>query len=202
MTLPPPTSPQPDPMPAAPLLPLLDALRADALIQPFLKAACAEHRAGAGLSPALRPEQVVIISPDDYYNARVPYPDTPKSPDCLVVVQCTDGTYTVYVVELKDVRHPRSLVLKDIRQKFETCLGDFMSNVLRAHFFRTDIVLRGVRLLLVANPYENVQGRDPRLDKNSRFDALLALTAGHPLRFAGQRLGIKPNERNPLIAPC
>lgn len=180
-------------MAAAAPLPLLEALRADARIQPFLKTECTERGVSATLNPKLRPEQVVIISPDAYYKAQR-LARQPKSPDCLVVVQCADGTHTVYVVELKsgDFR------AREIQEKFTTCLDDFMTNVLGQHFGRTDIGLKPPKLQLVTNGNQS-PAHSGRFSRSTRIDALLALPA---FDFKGRGLLIEQYERDPLIQPC
>ncbi len=179
-------------------LPLLNALRADARIQPFLKHTCAEHGVGATLSPTLRAEEYVIISPDGYYNSlNIKY--RPKSPDCLVVVRCADGAHKVFVIELKDIDGAR-FEPNDIREKFSTCLGDLMSGVLGQHFNRPDVQIRSVKLYFVAAPYGPRSDRTvSRTDRTTKLDVLLTLP---PFLYNGRRCGIEHKMPDPLIQPC
>ena len=182
-------------------MPLVAALKNDARIAPFLKTTCAERGMAATVSPVIAPDDIVIISPDGYYNSAAGPLNPPKSPDCLVVVRCHNGEFRVFVVELRDISSARGFTLDGIRDKFLTCLTDFMQGVLGAHFNREDIVLQRPRLLFVADPYGQRQDpdRNRRFNRSTRMDALLTVP---PLRFDGRLLGIEPHHENPLINPC
>jgi len=180
-------------------MPLIAALRADPLLAPFLKSTCAERGMAATISPDIAPEDIVIISPDGYYNSL--YQNRPKSPDCLVVVKCRNGEFLSFVVELRDTNSAKGFGVKEARDKFLTCLNDFMRGVLGTHFNRQDIVLRRPRLLFVADPYgyRKDPERTNRYNRSTRMDALLSVP---PLWFDGRPLAIEPHETDPLIRPC
>ena len=180
-------------------MPLIAALRNDPLLQPFLKATCVEHGMAATVNAGIAPEDIVIISPDGYYNSL--RQNRPKSPDCLIVIRCHDGEFLVFLVELRDIGSPKGFEPTVIRDKFLTCLTDFMQGVLGVHFNRDDITLQRPRLLFVSDPYG--QRQDPerisRYNRTTRMDALLAVP---PIRFDGRLLAIEPRVDNPLINPC
>lgn len=185
-------------------MPLVAALKNDPLLGPFLKSACVERGMAATISPNIAPEDIVIISPDGYYNSPLGlrrHRPTPKSPDCLVVVKCHTNEFLIYVVELRDISSSKGFDLAEIRGKFLTCLNDFMRGVLGTHFNRQDIVLQCPRLLFVADPYDQRQNpaRNRRFNQPSRMDALLAVP---PLRFDRYILAIEPKYEDPLIEPC
>lgn len=185
-------------------MPLVAALKNDPLLGPYLKSACVERGMAATISPDIAPEDIVIISPDEYYNSPIglaSHQPTPKSPDCLVVVKCHNGEFLIFVVELRDIGSPKGFTPTEIRSKFLTCLNDFMRGVLGAHFNRDDIVLQQPRLLFVSDPYNQRQGAAPssRYNQSTRMDALLTLP---PLRFDRYFLAIEPHINDPLIRPC
>lgn len=180
-------------------MPLVTALKREPLIASHLKATCAEHAMGATISPDIALDDIVIISPDGYYNSL--RQNRPKSPDCLIVVRCHDGKFMVFLVELRDIGSPKGFEPAAIRAKFLTCLTDFMQGVLGAHFNRPDIELQRPRLIFVSDPYG--QRQDPerisRYNRTTRIDALLTVP---PIRFDGRLLAIEPRVENPLIRPC
>ena len=189
-------------------MPLVAALRNDPLLQPFLKDACAEHGMAATVSSAIAPDDIVIISPDGYFNSAIGHAQhaeldgqPPKSPDCLVVVRCHDGTFSIFVIELRDILNQRGFRIEDIRAKFNTCLHDFMEGVLGTHFNNTDYRLNKVRLLFVSDPYGGREHQKQRVQysKGPKLDLLLTLP---PFRFDGRPLGIQHHATDPLISPC
>lgn len=180
-------------------MPLVAALKSDPLLRPFLKSTCIERGMAATISPDIAPDDIVIISPDGYYNSL--QQNRPKSPDCLVVVRCRNGEFLVFVVELRAIGSASGFELAEIRTKFLTCLNDFMRGVLGRHFNREDIVFQQPRLLFVADPYGQRQDpeRNSRYNRSTRMDALLTVRS---LRFDGYLLAIEPHTNDPIINPC
>ena len=97
-------------------------------LQPYIKETCCENDVCVDFDPAIPESDYLVIKVDDFYNATVPNPNTPKSPDCLIVQRCAAGHFQIHVVELKNVKSRSSLDSEVIREKFHTCLMDFMSN--------------------------------------------------------------------------
>lgn len=189
-------------------MPLVAALKRDPLITPHLKTACAERGMAASISPTIATDDIVIISPDSYYNSAIGHRDhaeadgnPPKSPDCLVVVRCADGTFSIFVVELRNIVNQRGFTVEEIRTKFNTCLHDFMEGVLGRHFNNADYQLNKVRLLFVSDPYGDREPQNQRaqLSRGPKMDLLLTLP---PFRFDNRRLGIEHHPTAPLIRPC
>lgn len=175
---------------------LIEALRQDPVVQPLLRDACEEEGIRVTLSPRLTPADVVIIKPDAYYDT-VRFATPPPSPDCLVVVRCGDGTYSVFVVELKNIGSPAGFTLDNLQAKFNTCLHDFMGSVLAHHF--ADAPLRRVRLYFVTAPYGPGKLAHDKLARTPKLDALLALP---PFRYDNRNLGIEHHLPDPAIQPC
>ena len=187
-------------------MPLVAALKADTFLQPFIRPECDEPGRGfrVTISAELATDDVVIIKPDAYYNSPHGPRPAPKSPDCLVVVRCETGEFQVFLVELRDIRGPLGFSVEEIREKFNTCLHDFMEGVLGSHFNRADIRFSAIRLLFVTDPYgqQQDQERNNRFNRSTKMDALLALNSGRPFRFDGRRLGIEHHINDPAITRC
>ncbi len=171
---------------------LLNDLRADATLAPHIHQTCCENDVCVDFDPAIPPTDYLVIKVDDFYNATVPNPDTPKSPDCLIVQRCSAGHFHVHVVELKNVKARGSLDSDAIREKYHTCLMDFMSNRFRLHFYNENYDLK-LKLYLVAGKVKEAYS------KNFKFDFLLSISA---LQFANKRYLIQGENPNPLIRPC
>lgn len=189
-------------------MPLVAALKRDPLIASFIKDSCAEHGMAATVSHGIASEDIVIISPDGYYNSAIGHRlhaqgdgNPPKSPDCLVVLRCHDGTFSLYVIELRDILNQRGFTIEEIQTKFNTCLHDFMEGVLGTHFNNTTYRLNKVRLLFVSDPYggREYQKQRVQFSRGPKLDLLLTLP---PFRFDGRRLGIEHHPTDPLIRPC
>jgi len=171
---------------------LLNDLRADASLAPHIHQTCCENDVCVDFDPAIPPTDYLVIKVDDFYNATIPNPDTPKSPDCLIVQRCSAGHFHVHVVELKNVKSKNYLNSEAIWDKFHTCLTDFMSNRFRIHFYNENHDFK-LRLYLVAGRVKDTYAM------NFKFDFLLSM---RPLQFANKPVGIQGENPNPLIRPC
>lgn len=81
---------------------LLSQLRASPVTRNILCDECSENAFKADLNPVINPIDYVIIKVDSYYNS-LPMEERIPAPDCLIVVRCGEGEYSIYVVELKDI---------------------------------------------------------------------------------------------------
>jgi len=173
---------------------LLDDIRADPDLAPFLDTTCCERDVCVDFDPSISKEDYVIIKVDDYYNAKVPSPDTPKSPDCLIILRCKDESFHIFIAELKNVKSQsgKNIQRGKTREKFHTCLTDFMSNRFRNHFYNTAYKLK-LQLILVAGKVS------PGYIKNFKLDFLLTM---RPLQFANKFYGIQLKNPNPIVLPC
>ncbi|MHB8259456.1 MAG: hypothetical protein ACYDCN_01485 [Bacteroidia bacterium] len=179
---------------------LIQELKNSQVVANFLCDVCSERGFSADINNVISQDDHVIIKVDDYYNSLGT--KVPASPDCLIVIKCADGNFTIFIVELKDIANQHGFSNKNIREKFETCLNDFMQNVLRSHFVESQYIFNKIELYFVTDPY-NQQNNPNRakLNKTSKIDALLAMNT-KPFNFDGKRLGIRHKIESPMINPC
>ena len=95
---------------------------------------CSENNASVEFDELLKingelnDAKVLVLKPDNYYNA-MKIEKRPKSPDCLILVNCIDKEhYDLYLIELKDVKDTESLKYKIIVEKFNTMINEFFVN--------------------------------------------------------------------------
>ncbi|MEL6717636.1 MAG: hypothetical protein AAFO82_17670 [Bacteroidota bacterium] len=173
---------------------LITQLKNDENLQNFIIDNCCENEVCIEIDDEIDAEDYLVIKLDEYYQENVKSPNTPKSPDCLIVQICEDERYKVFVVELKNVKSQNNshLSRSSIREKFETCLLNFTSDRFRPYFYdeRNQFQLH---LILVAGKV------DKEKMKTFEFDFLLTI---RPLSFANKRYAIQGKNPNPLIRPC
>ncbi len=172
---------------------LIKRIQEDPILSEFLCDDCVEHGVGVNISPDVNRDDYIIIRVDEFYNKLVPRP--PKSPDCLIIQHCGDDKFVLYIIELKAIESLKSEKLSDIRDKFQNCFDDFISNKFRDYFYDTDYEF-DIRLLFISNPRER-QG--DRKTEPSRLDNLLAL---RPCRFANRGYLLEHELPNPTIKSC
>jgi hypothetical protein len=177
---------------------LLNALRNEPTIMPHLCADCTENGIGVGIDPTIVADKLLIIKVDEFYHSNV-HPQ-PKSPDCLIVQQCEENTYSIYIAELRDIDSPDGFSIKEIVEKFETCLGDFMSERFGLLFHNDRYQYRSIKLLFVTDPYGYKKHPEKQnKDRGLKLENLLSMRI--PMHF-GKRLYIEPMLPNPTIKSC
>lgn len=119
---------------------------------PYLKEEIKDEGIEVGVEEGLVPEKMAAIKMDDYYNnLHVEMP--PKSIDFLVVVDCECSWYALYLLELKNVNSPKKLSIKDIQDKFETAIDNFMSARFEKIFLCERYKYKDIKLYLVSDAY-------------------------------------------------
>jgi hypothetical protein len=175
---------------------LIEDLRNDPQLRDFICQECQENGIALEISTSVDSHKLLIIKPDDYYNS-LRLSIVPPSPDCLIVQNCTNNRYVIYVVELKNIGDMKNQNLSHIREKFQTCLQDFMSNRFRTYFYDINHdFLNSINLYFIARPNEAERYSK---DRTTRLDSLLALP---PCEFANRKYLIKHKIPNPVVQPC
>ncbi|MDZ7898978.1 MAG: hypothetical protein U5N85_13270 [Arcicella sp.] len=171
---------------------LIQKIQEDPVLSKFLCDDCEENGVGINIGSEVRKEDFIIIRVDEFYNKLVPKP--PKSPDCLIIQYCGENRFVLYLIELKNIKSLKTENMGDIRDKFQNCFSDFMSDRFREYFYDTDYEFV-IKLYFISDPKET------KIDKGkaTRMDSLLALRQP---RFANRIYPIKHKNPNPIIQPC
>lgn len=112
-------------------------------------------------------DKYAIVKVDDYYNNQH-MAIIPKSIDFLVAVDCECNSYTLYLLELKNVKSPKFLVIKDIHEKFQNTIDDFMTFRFGEIFLNDKYKYNDIKLYLVSDAY-NMKGKYENYEKNKIF---------------------------------
>ena len=173
---------------------LIQKIQEDPILSKFLCDDCEENGVGINIGSEVKREDFIIIKVDDYYKENERSNDRPKSPDCLIIQHCGENRFVLYLVELKDIESLKTERMGDIRDKFQHCFSDFMSDRFRLYFYDLGYDFT-IKLFFITDP------RETKVDKGkaTRMDSLLALRQP---RFANRPYPIKHKIPNPIIQPC
>jgi hypothetical protein len=174
---------------------LIQRIQEDPILSKFLCDDCEEHGVGINVSEAVKRDDFIIIKVDEYYKIHEKSNNRPKSPDCLIIQHCGENRFVLYLIELKDIESLKTERLSDIRDKFQNCFSDFMSDRFREYFYDTDYEFT-IKVFFISDPRE---GKVDRKSQSTRMDNLLALKQPY---FANRVYPIKPKLPNPTIQPC
>lgn len=135
----------------------------------------------------LNRELLINIAVDEYYNS-LNMGITPPSIDNLLVIDRGNKKFSLYLIELKDVKRLRTLCSKNIKAKFETTIDDFMSDRFKKEFHKEGIKITDLNIWLVCNKF-NFMGKeisDEDYEKKIRNSLIEKLLLIPPFRFRGK----------------
>jgi hypothetical protein len=179
---------------------LIDLLRKDTTISPYFCNECVENDVSIDIDQSISNEEILIIKVDNYYNANVPIDLRPKSPDCLIIQRCSDNTYIIYIVELKNIANQDGFTVKGIEEKFITCLDDFMSVRFANYFHDNSFNYSSIKLYFISDPYGFKNDPEKQLKmRGHKLDLLISIRIP---RYFNQHLYIDPKIPNPKINNC
>ena len=179
---------------------LIDVLKKDAIISRYFCGECKENDVSIEIDNSIVADDILVIKVDDYYNANVPLETRPKSPDCLIIQRCSDNTYILYIVELKNIKNQDGFTVKGIEEKFITCLDDFMS-VRFANYFHNNLYdYKSIKLYFISDPYNFKENPEKQLKmRGHKLDLLIAIRIP---KFFNKHLYIDHKIPNPKINNC
>lgn len=177
---------------------LLDLLRADATLTQFICQICSENGISVEIHPDIDKNTILILKPDAYYNHIIKAPD--KSPDCLIIQRCSDNTYRIFIIELRNIKNQAGFSVDDMVEKFNTCLDDFMSQKFGNYFHNALFNYTSIKLYFISDPYNFKADPEKQLKmRGHKFDMLIAQRIP---KYFGKHLYIEPKLPSPTILPC
>ena len=171
-------------------MPLLDKLRFHPMLSPYVMETCNDEGLCVTLDSGINPEDYVIIKVDGFYNG-LNLGNTPPSPDCLIVLRCQSGGYSLHIVEFKDIQIAQRIKnkIENIEEKFNTCFNDFIKNRFKDFLY---IEFKDIKLYFVSKV--SVHKRDISLT----MEVLMGLR----IKYDSKSLMIRPSLPTPAIKKC
>lgn len=134
---------------------MVNMIKKDAHLVPYLKTTLEDAGIEVGLDQRLQPDDFAAIKVDDYY-AGLKMATPPKAVDFVVVVDCQCDSFSMYILELKNVNGPDKLNIEDIQEKFSNNINLFLSDTFSYIFLNDRFKYKGIKLYLVSDAYGQV----------------------------------------------
>jgi hypothetical protein len=138
---------------------MINRIKSERALLPYLKARCEDAGVSVEIDPRLGEKDYAVIKTDEYYQG-LRLPDTPKSVDCVAVVDCVTNWYALHIIEFKGTKDRAYIKSKDIQGKFDTAVNGFLSDAFGAIFKDARYKYKAVRAYLVCNAI--LIGNSPR----------------------------------------
>lgn len=166
---------------------------------------CSENNAHVDFDNSLKRNgelddaKVLVLKPDSFYNTR-DFAKPPKSPDCLILVNCTDKEhYDLYLIELKDVKNSQGLKKEDIISKFKTMIDDFF---IRFGYIFNQANYGKIEFYLISTyPKDSKQLSEAEYTKKIKGSVLDIIMSLKPLKLYNRAIPIKARATL-TISPC
>ena len=145
-------------------------------------------------------ERVAILKVDKYYNTR-DFAIPPKSIDCLIVLKHFNSDFSLYLIELKNVKNlGGSIKASDIKSKFKTTIDQFMSIDFQDIFLSKQYNILRLNLFLVTDPFKKANLTDEQYQKKIKSTVLDKMQSIKPFKFRQQIAQIV--HKRPPVTVC
>ena len=133
---------------------MLSKIKSKGELSRFLTSNVLENGVGIIISTEMPQESYVVINIDEYYHKIGPE-KTPAIADILLVAQklSQKEQHHIYIVEMKNIKSPRSFKVKNIYEKFHTAIEDFMKVKYADIFMDEDYKVERFRLYFVSDAF-------------------------------------------------
>lgn len=167
---------------------ILDTIRNHQILSNYIEERCDEEGVCVEIDSRISKDNYVIIKVDDYYNS-LNIAERPASPDCLIILECQNSGYAMYIVELKSIHSSSGFEIKNMDEKFKTCLYDFISNKFSDVL---EIDYKRIKLYFVSKIeiYRRDMGLKLKVLQNKRY------------KYHDKKCFIEPLMPIPAIKPC
>lgn len=145
---------------------MIKAIQQDSKLENFIHYDFEDSGVKVNVCSSLSKNDFIGVKIDDYYNATQPG-TAPKSIDFIVSVDCSCGSYGLYLLELKSYKRSKSLSIKEIYEKFNTTVSDFVKSQFQSIFENPKYKYKFVYLYLVADVYKETTKTGKHIPKDS-----------------------------------
>ncbi len=183
-------------------MPLFEKILNNPSLFSILRSDCSENNMRVDFCEFLEEnfhDKVLILKIDDHYHSREMH-NPPKSIDCIVLVKCDDGSYTMYLIELRDISSPSGFTPKEIKEKFNTSVDKFLKNDFSTVFQGENF--KDIRAFFITGAYGYIS--QEKFDESSKTRGLKTeiFQSQSPYEFDGKYFMIEPKVPYPMIERC
>ena len=185
---------------------MFDEIYNDPLLFNLIRELCDENDICVEVSDQISNDDYLVLKIDQYYSSRNMH-NPPPSVDCLIIVKCDENEcFDIYLVELKNIKSTKGFEVKNIKEKFQTTIDDFMSERFSHIFLNEDYCINILRMYFVSDACR-IKKNNPNITEdqyrkkilNTKLDMLQSIK---PVRFRNRIAHINPILPNPLVMPC
>jgi len=167
---------------------MIKKIKSHDILANFIEDTCCENEICVSFDDGIPASNYAIIKVDNYYNS-LNLVKTPASIDCLIIRKCIKTGYGLTLVELKKNETGKGFEIKNMQEKFETTLYDFIKNRFK-HLL--DINYSEIKLFFVSR--QEIHKRDLGL----KMEVLINIK----FKFDNRTLMINPKMPTPTIKNC
>ena len=133
---------------------MLEKIKANEQLSRFLTLDLLENGVGVIINEEMPQDSYVAIDIDEYYH-HIGLETIPAIADILLVAQkiSQKKQHHIYIVEMKNIKSPRSFNVRNIYEKFHTAVEDFMKAKYADIFMDENYKVERFRLFFVSDAF-------------------------------------------------
>lgn len=132
---------------------MIDKISTTSVIIPFITTTLLENGVGVIIDRSIPHDCICSINIDEYYHKYVVH--TPEIADLLIIIksQMHKSTFSLYIVEMKNINSPKYFKICNIYNKFKTVIDDFLKIRHQDIFEDSSKIVIGFRLYFISDAY-------------------------------------------------
>ena len=181
---------------------MIDKINAKGELTQFFTNDLLENGVGVIINEAMPEDSYVAINIDEYYHCIAPA-HTPTIADILLVAQKLSNKkqHHIYIIEMKNIKSPHGFKVKNIYEKFNTAIEDFMKVKYADIFLDEKYRVERFRLFFITDAYRLKQkGLTEKQIKSFLLETKIMMFHEMPLfHFRNFKVMIEYQLPNPLL---
>jgi hypothetical protein len=177
---------------------MIEEIISDSILKKYIGSECKENNISVTIDKNIIPKDITFIKVDEYYNKEV-YP-IPPAIDSLIPVRESKNSYSLYLIELKNIKSLDGFERKQVYDKFKTTINDFMSIRYNYIFLNDKYSIKKIRLYFVSDPLK-LKGKEDKEIKKKIEGTKLEFHLNLPLfKFKNKICKIEYRVPEPIIS--
>jgi len=181
---------------------MLDKIMAKNQLAKFLTNHLQENGVGVIIHEAMPQESYVAIDIDKYYH-NIGLEIIPAIADILLIAQrlSQKEQHHIYIVEMKNIKSPHGFSVKNIYEKFNTAIENFMKTKYKDIFMDENYKVERFRLFFVSDAYRlKKRGMNDEQIRSFLLETkIMAFSSMRPFQYRNFKATIEYQLPNPLL---
>ena len=180
---------------------MINKLRSFPELSSFFTTSLFENGIGVVINPSMNNSEYLAINVDNYYH-HIGLKNIPCIIDLLIIgKESLNDNFHIFLIEMKNIKRPKSFSVQNIYKKFETAIDDFMINRYSDPFLKPQYKIIRCKLFFISDVYHLSQKgfSDQEIKSFLSGTKIAILQSLAPFKYRDFYLTIEYKIPNPLL---